>query len=145
MGIYHFQTVKGKNPVFASDRYNVRAYARGHQIEIGYQVVNPESEISRQGLDQFKPDPTATEFLIRILAIFPFRVQDRNSLWDFISRSVVIADNKINIFFGGISNLINCLYATIQCNNQGEIIVASEVDSFIGDTIPFIIPIWDVG
>src|SRR5437879_4305921 len=98
--------------------YNITSYADGNQIKIAGNLLKRNIIFFCIGLYQLKTYPASRKFLIRIFAVASFGVEHGNSIWQFFTRKVMIAYNKIDSFGIGVSNFINRFDAAVERYNQ---------------------------
>src|ERR1700761_3456161 len=111
------QAVISQHPVLAGNVYNIAGYAYRYQIKIAAHPFKGYIIFFGKRLYQLKAYPAARKLFIRIFAIRTFRVENGNGGGYFIAGGMVVANNKINSFFGSISHFINRFYAAIQRDN----------------------------
>src|SRR5579862_515177 len=92
--VYFFQSVISKNSVLTCHRDYVGCNCRGHQIKVieNFHIIH--GKVLRKGSNQFKTYTTTTQFLIWIMAIFLFWIENSNSWRQYFIGQMVIADDK---------------------------------------------------
>ena len=97
-----------------------------------------------QCLNEFKTDTATAQFIIRIAAIVTFWIQNGYSFWQNGSRSVVVANDKIDVSFFGIGHMIDGFNPTIQGDNQRKTIVVGIINSLERDAVAFVITVGNI-
>src|SRR5690606_3897196 len=96
----------GQYPVFTGNRYNIGADSCSHQVEIGNHAFDSLSFSRGQCLNELKADSATTEFVVGVITILAFGVENSHCWREFSSRAMVIAYYKINALCRSIGDFV---------------------------------------
>src|SRR5579872_2512380 len=121
--------------------HNVAGNAYRDKIKIAGNFFERDIILFGKSLYQFKANPTARKFFIRILTIGPFGIEYGYGFRQFLSGKVVVADNKINRSQIRVSNFINRFDAAVKCYDQAKPIFGCIVYPIGGYAISFAVTV----
>ena len=76
--------------------------------------------------------------------VFTLRIKDSHSIWQFIIRYMMVADDEVYTQPFGIGNLVDSLNTAIENDNEFNTLFCRIVQCLNTDTIPFFITVWDI-
>src|SRR6476469_7583510 len=125
----HLEPEFGQHSIFTGHWDDIRSNCCCDQIEIWQEIFSGLIAPLAKRLDQFKSNAAAAKFVVWVSAIGPFRIKNCNSIGKITSGTVMIANNKIDVFFFGVSHVADRFDSTIERNDQRKSIVVGKVDS----------------
>ena len=121
-----------QNPVLSGNGHYICSNSCRYKIKIRKQGFFRFVVFLGDRLDQLKTNPATTKFIIRIITVLTFWIQYCNSIGDLTAGTVVVTNYKIHPFFSGIGYFLYSFNATIQRNNQANIIICGIIYTLVG-------------
>ncbi len=134
----------GKDTVLPHHGDKIRGDAHDQQVEQWHQALERHPELLGIGLHKFESHPTAGEVVKRITAILPLGIEHRHSRRKFGLGKMVVADDDIHPFSGGISYLVDGLDTAVEGDQKGEAVVGRPVYPLERQAITLIVTVRDI-
>ena len=80
----------------------------------------------------------------RIGVVFSFGVQNSGSLWHFLIRHVMVADDEVYAQLFGVFNFFYRLYSTVEYYYQSHTRFVGEVDTLTAHSISLVVAVGNV-
>ena len=136
--------MEGKDTVLLRHRHDVGGDAHRTKVEQGNEAREGDAVVLGKGLHQLESHSATTEVLERIGVVLALGIEDGHGIRHHVVGHVMVADNKINTYALGISNLLDGLDATVEDDNQFHTRLFGIFQSFLADAIPLVVTVGDI-
>ena len=139
------QTIEHHHTVLTGERHNIGCNAHGHQVKHGVEVVHlPQTIALGESLHELEAHATSRQSLEGISVVDQLGIQNRCRVRQLIVRNMVITHDELDALFLGIRNLVDCLDAAIEHDNQFHPNRSRIIDTLQRDTITVVITRRDI-